>query len=61
MDTLKEIKFIVIHHSTRNEDSLEFIKQRHLKRGFEDIGYHYLIDSDGILHKGRAEKFWGGL
>lgn len=65
MELLQEIKFIVIHHCEREIDSPELIKERHLKRGWEDIGYHYLIGNksdlteDGKIYKGRDEKFIG--
>lgn len=60
MELLKEIKFLVIHHSQRDKDSMEFIKVRHKKnRGWEDIGYHYVIEKDGKLKKGRDGKFIG--
>lgn len=59
MEELKKIKFIVIHHSQRKIDSTKSIKKRHLKRGWEDIGYHYVIGKRGKLYSGRSEKFIG--
>lgn len=60
MEHLKEIRFLVIHHSQRDKDCMEFIKVRHKqKRGWEDIGYHYIIEKNGNLKKGRDEKFMG--
>jgi len=59
MQPLKKIKFIVIHHCQRDVDSPKEIKKRHLARGFEDIGYHYLIGKKGKLYKARNEKFQG--
>lgn len=59
MEHLKRIKLIVIHHSQRKIDSPKEIKKRHLARGFEDIGYHFLISKKGRLYQGRSEKFVG--
>ncbi len=65
MEFLKEIRLIILHHSQRAPDWPEFIKERHIKRGFEDVGYHYLIGNktkfsvNGKLYKGRDEKFQG--
>ena len=35
------------------------IKRWHLERQFEDIGYHYVIDLDGTVEKGRDERMVG--
>ncbi|MBI2004374.1 N-acetylmuramoyl-L-alanine amidase [Candidatus Pacearchaeota archaeon] len=60
MQLLKKIKFIAVHHSQRKIDSLKRIKDLHInKYGWEDIGYHYLIDKKGKIQKGRNEKFIG--
>jgi len=59
MEPLKEINFIVIHHSQREIDSPRQIRKRHLERGWEDIGYHYLIGKKGKLYRGRSIRFIG--
>lgn len=59
MKLLKDIKFIVVHHSQRDVDSPKHIKKRHLQRGWEDIGYHYLIEKNGKISKGRSKKYIG--
>ena len=59
MEPLLKIEKIVVHHSERDSDCVEFIQVRHKKRGFEDIGYHFVIEKDGTLKKGRNEKFIG--
>ncbi len=59
MEILKEVKFIVVHNSG-NHNSFEKIKNLHVNvNGWEDIGYHWLINKDGNLIKGRSEKFIG--
>lgn len=54
---------IVIHHSasparvwskeTCRNLGVSDVRAWHLKENFGDIGYHYLIDADGHIHKGR--------
>jgi len=59
MEFLKEVKLIIIHHSG-SLDSFEKIKNFHInKNGWEDIGYHWVIDKNGNLLEGRNEKFIG--
>lgn len=51
---------IVIHHSaTLPGVALEEIRQAHLDRGFDDIGYHYLITQHGEVLRGRPEHIQG--
>lgn len=51
---------IILHHSATDEGTFESIKRYHIeKRGFNDIGYHYLIETDGSLHEGRKEHVTG--
>ena len=59
-------QFIVIHHTERNNDFPLFVKWRHRHlRGWDDIGYHYLIGNtrpftvDGRIYVGRAENVEG--
>jgi len=52
----RKIDKIIIHCSATPEGkdiSVETIRDWHLKRGWSDIGYHYVIDLDGKLHAGR--------
>lgn len=51
---------IILHHSATDGGTFESIKRYHINhRGFMDIGYHYLVEKDGSLHKGRAESIHG--
>ena len=66
MEPLNKIEIIVVQHSQRENDSLDFIKKRHMEnRKWEDNGYHFLISNgtmntkNGKLHIGRSEKFIG--
>ena len=65
MKPFKKIKFIVVHHTRGSYDSVEAIRKFHKNvRGWEDIGYRWVIGDgkglvDGKLYKGRSEKFIG--
>ena len=53
---MREIKRIIIHCSATPEGrdvSAETIREWHLKRGWSDIGYHYVVDIEGCIHGGR--------
>ena len=53
---MRKIDKIILHCTATAEGkdySVETIRQWHLKRGFSDIGYHYLIGLDGTIHLGR--------
>lgn len=47
---------ITVHCSATREGqnfTVDQLRQMHLKRGFSDIGYHYVIDVAGMVHEGR--------
>lgn len=51
------INEIIVHCSATPEGkdyTVADIKRWHLKRGFGDIGYHYVIYRDGTIHSGRS-------
>lgn len=58
----EEIDAIVIHCSATKE-GVDFkaadIDKWHRDRGFSQIGYHYLIDLDGTVEKGRPDNMVG--
>lgn len=48
---------IVIHCSATKENkdySVEDIKKWHIQRGFNDVGYHFVIKLDGTIELGRS-------
>ena len=58
----KSTKQIILHCSATREGQdikAKTIREWHKQRGFEDIGYHYVIDLDGSVEKGRDEKMVG--
>ena len=45
---------LIVHHSASSRDStIADIDRWHRERGFEGIGYHYVIEADGALRYGR--------
>ena len=53
---MRPINEIIIHCAATPEGkdfTVEDIRKWHLNRGFNDIGYHYVIYRDGSIHKGR--------
>ena len=53
---MREIKEIIIHCADTPEGrnvKAGDIRRWHLQRGFNDIGYHYVIDLDGTIEAGR--------
>jgi N-acetylmuramoyl-L-alanine amidase len=53
---MRIINKLIVHCSATREGmniSRDTIRDWHLARGFNDIGYHFYIDLDGNIHKGR--------
>ena len=53
---MRKINKIIIHCTATpegREHNVADIRRWHLKRGFSDIGYHYLIHIDGKIEVGR--------
>ena len=53
---MRLIKEIIIHCSATREGqpvSVDTIKDWHLAKGWNNIGYHFYIDLDGKINKGR--------
>jgi len=53
---MRNIDKAIVHCSATPEGrdvSVETIRDWHKKRGWSDIGYHYVIDLDGVVHTGR--------
>lgn len=53
---MRKITKIIVHCADTPEgrdDKAADIKRWHLARGFNDIGYHYVIDLDGTIEPGR--------
>jgi len=53
---MRDIDLAVIHCSATREGvdyGVKAIRRWHLKRGFKDIGYHFVIHLDGTFERGR--------
>lgn len=52
----ERVAFIVVHCSATKPSQdfdVDDIRKMHLKRGFFDVGYHYVIKRDGLVQAGR--------
>lgn len=60
---MRTITLIIIHCSATRQDrrfTFEQCREDHIRhRRFKDIGYHYYIEIDGTIHKGRDESVVG--
>lgn len=53
-------KYIVIHTSAMENASFEAVKKYHIEeRGWDDIGYHFYIEKNGRIKRGRDENIVG--
>jgi N-acetyl-anhydromuramyl-L-alanine amidase AmpD len=53
---MRKIELIVVHCSATREGTdvtIDDIRQWHRKRGFRDVGYHFVVYRDGTVAKGR--------
>ena len=53
---MPEINKLIVHRPATAEDkdySSDTIRKWYLKRGWRDIGYHYVIQRDGTTEEGR--------
>lgn len=53
---MRAINEIIVHCSATREGqeiSVDTIRQWHIRRGWSDIGYHFVIYLDGSVHEGR--------
>jgi N-acetylmuramoyl-L-alanine amidase len=56
---MRKINYIVVH-CTATQEGKDFkakdIDRWHKERGWKKIGYHYVVDLDGTIEKGRKEE-----
>lgn len=57
---MRRIVFIIIHCSATpdgKELPFEACRRDHIRnRGFTDIGYHFYLTRDGVIHRGRNQE-----
>ncbi len=51
----RDWRHIVIHHTASSKDSVESIHEAHLKRGWEGVGYHFVIGNGNGMKDGEIE------
>lgn len=59
---MRKINTIVYHYSATYEDldlGVKDMRKMHLARGFNDVGYHYVIRLDGTVERGRPDEVVG--
>lgn len=59
---MRKIIKIIVHCTATKEGqnvTAETVRRWHKARGFNDIGYHYLIRLDGTIEKGRDDAVIG--
>lgn len=59
---MRKINKIIVHCTATpegREHDVEEIRRWHKKRGWSDIGYHWLIRIDGMIRPGRPETRMG--
>ncbi len=54
-----EITTIVVHCSDTESGDVRTIRRFHIEKGWEDIGYHFVIRRDGEIEVGRPLEFVG--
>lgn len=62
MQNRKNTKEIILHCSATPEGKdfkAKDIRRWHKEKGWADIGYHFVVDLDGTVEKGRNEKAVG--
>ncbi len=55
----REIKKVIVHCSDSLTGDVETIRQWHLRKGWDDIGYHFVIPQSGQVQAGRLEMAIG--
>ena len=59
-DLRNVLNTIVVHHSAISDAGPAEIQKLHMdRRGFADVAYHFLIDSDGDIYEGREINIRG--
>ncbi|MCO5735946.1 N-acetylmuramoyl-L-alanine amidase [Stenotrophomonas maltophilia] len=60
--TPEKVQYLIVHCAATRPSmdvGVKEIRKWHLQRGFNDVGYHYVIRRDGSIEKGRADTIPG--
>ncbi|GAW93488.1 N-acetylmuramoyl-L-alanine amidase [Calderihabitans maritimus] len=57
MSFLRE--YIILHHTGAEEKNARQVRLNHLRKGWKDIGYNYVIERDGTVVPGRSLELPG--
>jgi len=55
----KKTNKIIVHHSLSDYGNVDIFRNWHLARGWDDIGYHYVITDRGYIETGRDIEMQG--
>ena len=54
------VEYLVVHHSASDKHvCCDDIRKWHIERGWDDIGYHWLVNQEGEVTQGRVEALPG--
>lgn len=56
---MRKIKQIILHGTTSDGATFDSIRRYHISKKWSDIGYHYVIEKDGTIRRGRPESKQG--
>ena len=59
MDIRKATEKIILHHADASNCTVEDIDRWHKSRGWCKIGYHFFVDKEGNIYRGREENAVG--
>ncbi len=60
LEPTRDVNEIIVHITASNDNAtVADIRRGHIARGFSDVGYHWLVDRQGVVHKGRDESIIG--
>jgi len=58
--TVNKPEAIIIHHALHNSCTIHDVHKWHLDKGWLGFGYHFFINKNGIIYKGREINQNGG-
>jgi len=57
---LSNVKYIIVHCADTDQNiGVKAITRWHKDRGWNTVGYHYIVRRNGVIEKGRSEKVVG--